>query len=84
LGAGEKSAAEPLGVEAQIKLRLMEIIDADLRARFRTVEEMAGYAQVEQRRIWNLRARSHDEFSLSWLLRLAQSANVHIRIDIYD
>jgi hypothetical protein len=69
-------------LEAKVKLRIMDVIDEDLRRRFRTVQEVADYLQVEDGRIWNLRAKRHQKFSLSWLLRLAQAARVKMRIDI--
>jgi predicted XRE-type DNA-binding protein len=69
--------------ERLVKLRLIEMIDDDLRRRFSTVQEMGERLGVEERRISKLRARDLDKFSLSWLLRFAEAAQVKIRIDIY-
>jgi hypothetical protein len=76
-------AASPvLDDEARFKLALMNIIDQDLRERFRTVEEAADFANINYHRLYRIRARRHDQFSIAWLFKLARSANVAIRINI--
>lgn len=83
MGASQKSRPPPTSIEAQIKMRLMDVIDRDLRRRFRTLEQMADFARVDILRLSRLRARRHEYISIAWLLRLAESAHVKIRIDIY-
>lgn len=68
--------------EARFKLALMNIIDQDLRDRFRTVEAAADFADVDIHRLWRIRAKQHDQFSVAWLFNLAKSAKVRIRIHV--
>jgi hypothetical protein len=68
--------------EARFKLALMTIIDQDLRERFRTVEDAAEYADVDRFRLHRIRAGRYDQFSVSWLFKLARAAKVRIRINI--
>lgn len=82
MAGGQTPNLEALTIETQIKLRLMGIIDADLRDRFRTVEQMAKYAKVDDAVVYRLRARRYDKFSLSYLLKFAEIADVTIKIDI--
>lgn len=68
--------------EARFKLALMNIIDKDLRERFNTAEAAANFADVDIRRLWRIRAKQHDDFSVGWLFNLARAANIRIRIHI--
>jgi hypothetical protein len=74
---------EKLNVEAMVKIRVMDIIDAHLRRNFRTLEDAAEYANVTWVRLSRLRSGHHDQFSLAWLFKLAEKTNVKMRIDIY-
>lgn len=74
--------AGALDEEALLKLALMNIIDEDLRGRFRTVEEAADFANVDGNRLSRLRSRQHDQFSIAWLFKLARSAKVRIQIQV--
>lgn len=73
---------QELDDEARFKLALMDIIDEDLRDRFRTVEEAADFANVDCIRLFRLRSRQQRQFSVAWLFRLARSAKIRIRIHI--
>ena len=68
--------------EARVKLALMNIIDQDLRRRFRTVEAAAEFAHVDVYRLHRFRAMQHDQFSWGWLFNLAKSAKIRILIHI--
>lgn len=74
--------AERLSVESQLKLELMRAINADLDRRFRTLSDAADYAGVDCLRLSRVRKLRHEYFSLNWLLRLAQSAKVRMRITV--
>lgn len=67
---------------ARVKLALMDLIDEDLRERFRTLEEAADFANVDSNRLSRMRSRQHEQFSIGWLFKLARSAKVRIRIKI--
>jgi hypothetical protein len=71
-----------LSDEAKFKLAIMQVIDQDLRARFRTLEEAADHANVGFTRLSRLRSARHDQFSIGWLFRLAKDAGVRIRIHV--
>lgn len=73
---------EPLSDEALFKRALMETIDGAMRRRFRTVAAAAEQANVAEARLWRLRSRRHEQFSVTWLFRLATAAGVRIRINI--
>lgn len=68
--------------EARFKLAIMNIIDEDLRYRFRTMEEAAEFANVNDKRLSRMRSHRHDQFSIAWLFKLAKSAHVRIRINV--
>lgn len=68
--------------EARFKLAIMNLIDQDLRKRFRTVEEAAEFADVDRFRLHRIRGGRHDQFSIAWLFKLARAAKVRIRISI--
>lgn len=72
----------PPDTEAQLKLALMRVIDADLKDRFKSLEEAAYYADVTPTRLSRMRCGRHDLFSINWLFRLADTACVPIRISI--
>ncbi len=77
------SSAEPsLTDEALFKRALMEMIDDAMRRRFRTVAVAADRTNTAEGRLWRLRSRHHEQFSVSWLFRLARSAGIRIRIHI--
>jgi hypothetical protein len=68
--------------EARVKLALMNIIDQDLRRRFRTVEAAADFANVDVHRLHRFRAKQHDQFSWGWIFNLAKSARIRILIQV--
>lgn len=74
--------APELPDEAKFKLALMNIIDQDLRKRFRTVEEAAAFADVDDKRLVRLRSRQHEQFSVAWLFKLAKNAKIRILINL--
>lgn len=75
-------APAPLGSEAQLKLALMRAIDADLKQRFPTLADAAEYADVTWMRLSRLRSMRHEYFSITWLFRLADAAQVGLRIHV--
>ena len=74
--------APPLDAEAQFKLALMRVIDADLKRRFRTLAEAADHADVTWMRLSRMRSGRHEFFSVNWLFALADKAQVRIRISV--
>ncbi len=68
--------------EAIFKRALMETIDQAMRRRFRTVAIAADRTNTPEGRIWRLRSGRHEQFSVSWLFRLAKEAGIRIRIHI--
>lgn len=77
--AGRKPCGDD---ETAFKLALMNIIDQDLKERFRTLEAAADFADVDIHRLWRFRAKQHDQFSVTWLFNLARTAGVRIRIHV--
>lgn len=71
-----------LDSERQFKLALMSAIDRNLRARFRTIAEAAEAAGVEYMRLSRLRRGRHEYFSVNWLFRVAETAQIDIRISV--
>lgn len=75
-------APVPLTAEVQLKLALMRAIDTDLKRRFRTLAQAAEYANVDHMRLSRIRSGRYEYFSINWLFKLAQTAQVHIRISV--
>lgn len=75
-------AAAPKSAEVQLKLALMRAIDTDLKKRFRTLADAAEYADVDHMRLSRIRSGRYEYFSITWLFRLAETAKVHIRINV--
>lgn len=67
---------------ARFKLALMDIIDKDMRRRFRTVEAAAAFAEVDCNRLSRLRGGQHDVFSVDWLFALVRKAGIRILINL--
>jgi hypothetical protein len=72
----------PYEAETQLKLALMRAIDADLKKNFRTIGEAAEYLEVEYMRLCRIGTGRHEMYSINWLFRLAEAAQVHIRISV--
>jgi predicted XRE-type DNA-binding protein len=74
--------AEPLDAETQLKLALMRAIDSDLKRRFSSLAQAAEFANVDHNRLSRIRRGRYEYFSVNWLFRLADTAGVHIRIEV--
>lgn len=75
-------ATAPKSAEVQLKLALMRAIDTDLKKRFRTLADAAEFADVDHMRLSRIRSGRYEYFSITWLFRLAETAKVHIRINV--
>jgi hypothetical protein len=75
-------AAVALGIEARVKLALIDCIDMGLKRQFDTTRGAAAAAGISRETLSRIHRRRHERLSIASLLRIVAGLPIHVSIEI--